>query len=148
MHVKYGSQEAKFVLVVIQGDGPTLLGHNWLKYIKLDWNKIAVIHSTKPELWKVLSQKHDAFFQDDLGTVSSYQATLNLKPDATPSFSSLVQHHLQSRRQLDRNLIEWRSKESLNGLTTVNGQLLLCLCQRRMDTFAFVVTSKSSLTNV
>ena len=52
VHVKYGSQEAKLVLVIIQGDGPTLLGRNWLKYIKLDWNKIAVIHSTKPELWK------------------------------------------------------------------------------------------------
>ena len=45
-----------------------------------------MIHSTKPELWKVLSQKHEALFQDDLGTVSSYQATLNLKPDATPKF--------------------------------------------------------------
>ena len=50
MHVKYGSQEAKLVVVVIQGDGSTLLDRNWLKYVKLDWNKIAVIHSTKPEL--------------------------------------------------------------------------------------------------
>ena len=86
VHVKYGSQEAKLVLVVIQGDAPTLLGHNWLKYIKLDWNKITAIHSIKPELWKVLSQKHEALFQDDLSTVSSYQATLNLKPDVTPNF--------------------------------------------------------------
>ena len=78
MHVKYGSQEVKLVLVVIQGDRPTLLGHNWLKYTKLNWNKIAVIYSTKPELWQGLSQKHEALFQDDLGTASSYQATLNL----------------------------------------------------------------------
>ena len=35
---------------------------------------------------EILSQKHEALFQDDLGTVSSYQATLNLKPDATPKF--------------------------------------------------------------
>ena len=62
VHVKYGSQEAKLVLVVIQGDELTLLGHNWLKCVKLDWNKIAVIHSTKPELLKILSQKHEALF--------------------------------------------------------------------------------------
>ena len=74
------------MLVVIQGDGPTLLGRNWPKYIKLDWNQIAAIHSTKPELLKVLSQKHEALYQDDLGTVSSYQATLNLEADATPKF--------------------------------------------------------------
>ena len=50
VHVKYGSQEAKLVLVVIQGDGPTYLGHNWLKYIKLDTYKIAVNRCTKTEL--------------------------------------------------------------------------------------------------
>ena len=53
------------MLVVILGNGPTLLGCNWLRYITLDWNKISAIHSTKPELWKVLSQKHKALFQDD-----------------------------------------------------------------------------------
>ena len=60
------------MLVVIQGGGSILLGRYWLKCIKLDWKKIAVIHPTKPELWKILSQKDEALFGDDLGTVLSY----------------------------------------------------------------------------
>ena len=84
--MQYGSQEAKLVLMVIQGDEPTLLGCNLFKCINLNWNKLVVIHFKKPELWKILSQKCRALLQDDLGTVSSYQATLNLKSDATPKF--------------------------------------------------------------
>ena len=32
VRVKYGNQEEKLVLVVVDGDGPNLFGHNWLKY--------------------------------------------------------------------------------------------------------------------
>ena len=33
MWVKYGDQKEKLVLVVVEGNGPSLLGRNWLKYI-------------------------------------------------------------------------------------------------------------------
>ena len=33
VRVKYGSQEEKLVLVVVEGDGPSLFGRNWLKHI-------------------------------------------------------------------------------------------------------------------
>ena len=38
--VQYGEQNQKLVLVVVKGDGPSLLGRNWLKYIRLDWHNI------------------------------------------------------------------------------------------------------------
>ena len=37
VRVTYGNQQAKLVLVVAGGDGPSLCVHNWLKYIRLDW---------------------------------------------------------------------------------------------------------------
>ena len=56
VHVRYGSQEAKLLLVVIQVEEPTLLGHNLLKYIKLDLNnccnsfyKTRVMESLEPK---------------------------------------------------------------------------------------------------
>ena len=33
MRVHYGEQFAKLVLVVVEGNGPSLLGRNWLKYL-------------------------------------------------------------------------------------------------------------------
>ena len=40
MRVQYGDQKQKLVLVVVEGNGPSLLGRNWLKYLRLDWNNI------------------------------------------------------------------------------------------------------------
>ena len=48
VRVKYGDQEEKLVLVVVGGDGPSLFGHNWLKYLRLDWGKIASLRTTHP----------------------------------------------------------------------------------------------------
>jgi len=48
VRVKYGSQEEKvaIVLVVVGGNGPSLFGRNWLKYLQLDWGKIASVQTT------------------------------------------------------------------------------------------------------
>ena len=47
VRVKYGSQEAKLVLVVVGGSGPSLFGQNWMKYIRLDWAKIPAVRSAQ-----------------------------------------------------------------------------------------------------
>ena len=40
MRVTYGDRKQKLVIVVVEGNGPNLLGRNWLKYLRLDWNNI------------------------------------------------------------------------------------------------------------
>ena len=35
--VKYGGQEEDLTLVIVDGDGPTLLGRDWLQNLRLDW---------------------------------------------------------------------------------------------------------------
>ena len=87
VHVRYGEQRAPLVLLVVAGDGPSLLGRNWLKYIRLDWKSIhAIYHSNKsPELADLLRQ-HSAIFTDELGKISQYQAMLQVRPDARPRF--------------------------------------------------------------
>ena len=49
VRVQYGSQAEKLVLVVVGGDGPSLFGRNWLRYLRLDWNKIASIRSAQTQ---------------------------------------------------------------------------------------------------
>ena len=85
MNVQYHNQEANLVLIVVEGDGPSLFGRNWLKYLRLDWNKIAIIQPGENALEELL-QKHQEVFRDELGTVSSFQASLQMKTDATPKF--------------------------------------------------------------
>ena len=43
VRVKYGTQEAKLVLIVIGGNSPSIFGRNWLKYLCLDWSNITAV---------------------------------------------------------------------------------------------------------
>ena len=85
VRVQYGEQTASLVLVVVAGNGPSLFGRNWLKYIRLDWGRIASVQH-KPNSLQTLLQKHKSLFNEELGTVKPYRATLHIKPDATPKF--------------------------------------------------------------
>ena len=76
VRVQYRDQFAKLVLVVVEGNSPSLLGRNWLKYLRLNWSRIAQLHSTR--LNSVLDQ-HKVLFEEGLGTVEPYQATFYVK---------------------------------------------------------------------
>ena len=41
--VSYSNQEKKLGLLVVAGTGPSLLGHDWLSQLKLDWNQIDLV---------------------------------------------------------------------------------------------------------
>ena len=88
VHVKYGTQSAPLVLVVVAGNGPSLFGRNWLKYIQLDWKHIATVRTVPQELNSLL-EGHDGLFKEELGTIHPYKATLQVKPDAIPKFCKL-----------------------------------------------------------
>ena len=87
--VQYGSQAEKLVLVVVGGDGPSLFGRNWLRYLRLDWNKIASIRSAQLSPLKLLMQQHQSLFADERGTVDPYKAILNVRTDAAPSWQAI-----------------------------------------------------------
>ena len=75
-------------LVVVAGDGPSLLGRNWLKHIRLNWKKIGTVvlsGSTAHELSRLL-QDYQEIFADELGTVQMFQAELTVQENAQPKF--------------------------------------------------------------
>lgn len=84
--VTYGDQKQKLVLVVVAGDGPSLLGRNWLKYICLDWSKIFAVRTARTETVDNLLTQHKDLFSDELGSVKTFTASLKLQPNATPRF--------------------------------------------------------------
>ena len=85
VYVQYGEQRKPLALVVVSGDGPNLFGRNWLKYIRLEWHRIATVR-TKPQQLQTLLQEHQSLFKNELGTVQPYRATLHVQPNAKPRF--------------------------------------------------------------
>ena len=86
VNVTYGSQSVQLTLVVVSSEGPTLLGRNWLKVLKLDWCRIGKVALESAADLQCLLDQHKAIFADELGTITTHTATLQVCPDATPKF--------------------------------------------------------------
>ncbi|KAK7901534.1 hypothetical protein WMY93_018303 [Mugilogobius chulae] len=93
--VKYKKQKAKLPLVVVKGDGPTLLGRGWLEDIQLDWkgmkarHKASQVHHVNTEKNVTLQEvlcKHEDVFKEELGTLKGTKATIHIKENAVPRF--------------------------------------------------------------
>jgi len=83
VYVTYEGQRASLPLVVVKGNGPTLLGRNWLGSLRLDWSKI---QSTPCTRLQNLLEKYKEAFHDKLGSFRGRQAKIEVNPQATPHF--------------------------------------------------------------
>ena len=100
VEVCYGQQQADLPLVVVGGDGPCLLGWNWLNHICLDWHEIFAIGIEEPENLEALLDKHSELFKEELGMSSSLKASLQVQPNAQPAFPPLA-HITATRPQME-----------------------------------------------
>ncbi len=66
VRVEYKGQNEKLVLVVVDGDGPSLLGRNWLKYICLDWKGIFAVKTVQMKPLRMLLQRYQEILSKDL----------------------------------------------------------------------------------
>ena len=62
----YGHQQLTLPLLVIKGNGPSLLGRDWLSELKLNWREINTLMGVK--LDGILAQ-HKEVYQEGLGTL-------------------------------------------------------------------------------
>ena len=87
VEVRYQQQTHTLPLFVVTGEGPSLLGRNWLKHLILDWKTIGLVSRCHgEERVKDLLRKYEFVFTEGMGTMTQYQAKLTLKPDTTPVF--------------------------------------------------------------
>ena len=72
-------------LYVVEGNSPSLLGQDWLRYIPLYWASIRILSGVDLKVYKLV-QKYPQVFQEGLGTVKHYKAVLHLKPGTISRF--------------------------------------------------------------
>ena len=86
--VAYGNQVKELSLLIIQGNGPTLLGRDWLAHLRLDWEQITsninVVRKEASGKLPILLKQHQEVFKEGLGTVSQLKASLSLREDVQP----------------------------------------------------------------
>ncbi len=83
VQVQYGEQRAKLPLLVVRGSGPSLLGRDWLRIIRLDWK---VINQVQGNALQEVLDRYGDIFKPGLGTLKGYKAKIHVDPDAKPRF--------------------------------------------------------------
>lgn len=71
--------------MVVDMDGPSLLGRNWLSKLTLDWSVLHYLHDGA--LGEVL-KKHSRVFREELGTLHGFQVKIHVNPHSVPMFCS------------------------------------------------------------
>lgn len=88
--VNYGEEKQQLVVYVVAGNGPNLIGRDWLGSLKVSIGEINSMKvSTKPDVSNKLTgtlQKHEAVFSEGLGTFTGGKVTLHVDPQAKPKF--------------------------------------------------------------
>ena len=56
--LSYRNQKEKPFSLVIAGEGPSLLGRNWLNHITLNWKKVFAVQTLRLESLNKLMQRH------------------------------------------------------------------------------------------
>ena len=82
--VRYQDQEQELPLVVVAGDGPSLLRRDWLAKLRLEWKHIFNMHAQ--ETLQDVLERHDAVFKPELGKIKGVEAKLYINPEAQPRF--------------------------------------------------------------
>ena len=87
IQVVYGSKTHSLSLLVVAGEGPALLGRDWLRHLRLDWKTIgiATLDHGRARL-EVLLKQYEDVFQEGLGTMQPFKAKLSVKENAKPVF--------------------------------------------------------------
>ncbi|XP_014675469.1 PREDICTED: uncharacterized protein K02A2.6-like [Priapulus caudatus] len=85
--VEYQKTECTLPLVVVDSEGPLLLGRNWLAHIKLNWAQIFMVQGTcESKSVEEVVKQHAKLFESELGTVKGFKADIKLREGAQPIF--------------------------------------------------------------
>ena len=104
--VVYHQQKGVLPLIVVDGDGPPLLGRNWLKEVELNWHNIFLV--CKTDTLSDIFRLHDKVFNKGLGTIKGFKADIKLQDGAKPGFCKArpVPNALRQKIEEELDLLE------------------------------------------
>ena len=86
VEVSYGSQTQTLPLLVVAGNGPSLLGRDWMMKIRLDWHSLHCVQAATPSSLQAALDSHPSVFKDELGRTINITAKIFVNPGAQPRF--------------------------------------------------------------
>lgn len=84
--VRYKEVNRDLCVIVAKGNGPNLLGRDWLAPLNIKMNINFVSSAIDSEMNRAIEKKHEEVFRDGLGTYRGHPVAIHLKTGATPKF--------------------------------------------------------------
>ncbi|KAK2571652.1 hypothetical protein P5673_003020 [Acropora cervicornis] len=107
--VVYDQQKRVFPLIVVVGDGPPLLGRNWLKEVQLNWHNIFLV--SKTDTLSDILRRHDKVFNKGLRTIKGFKADIKLQDGAKSVFCKARTVPTLYAKKLKKSWTVWKVKE-------------------------------------
>ncbi|KAI3375951.1 hypothetical protein L3Q82_016366 [Scortum barcoo] len=83
--VQCNDQTAKLSVYVTHKNCPAIMGREWLKKIRLNWQEVKKLSHGSTQLQDIL-EKHKEVFREELGSMKNITVKLHVKPDSKPVF--------------------------------------------------------------
>ena len=98
--------------MVATGQGPSLLGRDWLSKIHLDWIELCNNHACYSLSVQDILDVNSSVFSLELGTLKGVTATIQLNPSAHPRFykARTVSYVLKGKSEIE---IDWLVKQGI-----------------------------------
>ena len=142
--VVYDQQKRVFPLIVVDGDGPPLLGRNWLKEVQLNWHNIFLV--SKTDTLSDILRRHDKVFNKGLRTIKGFKADIKLQDGAKPVFCKARTVPNTLRQKVEEELDRLESQGVVKKVERSDWASPLFVCQRKMEVFVSVGISRCPLT--
>ena len=105
-------------LTVVEGDGPTLLGRDWLHRIRLDWKQVGVVSAQDlPDSVRQLCEKYPDIFKAELGTVRSFKASIKVEEGVKSKFVRARSVPYSMREEVEKELERLVAEGALEPVT-------------------------------
>ena len=85
VNARYDNQEQRLCIHVVKGEGPDLMGRDWLDHFTVTLGEVNHLAQSREPLQSMLNQHADVF-NDNLGCMQGLVVKLHLKPDVKPRY--------------------------------------------------------------
>lgn len=105
--VQHGGQEVHLPLVIVKGNGPSLLGRDWLSHLKIKWDQVRQISASALES---MLERKKKLFAPGLGTLKGFRAKIHVDPSAAPKFCKARPVPYAMRPKVEKELERLKSE--------------------------------------
>ena len=119
--VCYKGQNKTLNLYVVGGEGPSLMGRDWLTELQLDWRELYLVNKSHQSLQEILN-KHSAVFKEGLGEAIGIKA--NCMSKTMPNLVLQSQNSPSClKKKVEQELQRLTDQKSIEPVQCLSGQL-------------------------